>query len=387
MTACHRALADAQAAGHVFVTLVGRLQERGITRLGEARAFVSPTSRSALDKLRLTRDVPRSPGTYRFVDKHGAVLYVGKADRLRERVRSYFVPGGGHTRKLRQAVHLVERIDWDETFTPLEAVVREQELILEHKPPCNVQGSRPENYTYLKVGDTGSGLSLTMSTRQPRWLAAEDTPPGHRARPWSSDRSAAGPGWRRPSTCFTSAIPSAAAPAAPSTGPASGWSAAIVWVRARGEPRVVEQHDALVMGIVRWLAGRPAEGFADPLDRADELVLLAVPATALRRRSAHARSQGPPAQRETVVSVAGGSHVPAVRRALAGGGQRRRRGPALEPRLERQATRGGVVCRARRVAEEIEKRLDGLWAASPVLRPREVRAGGGHGDGGAAERP
>jgi len=40
VNACHRALADAQAAGHVFVTLVGRLQERGVTRLGEMRAFV-----------------------------------------------------------------------------------------------------------------------------------------------------------------------------------------------------------------------------------------------------------------------------------------------------------------------------------------------------------
>ena len=46
----------------------------------------------------------------------------------------------------------MERIDWDESVTPLEAVVREQELILEHKPPYNFQGSRPENYTYLKVG-------------------------------------------------------------------------------------------------------------------------------------------------------------------------------------------------------------------------------------------
>jgi DNA polymerase III subunit epsilon len=138
VAACHRALADAQAAGHVFVTLAGRLQEKGITRLGETRAFLNPAARTAMDKLRLTRDVPRSPGAYRFMDQHGSVLYVGKADRLRERVRSYFVPGAGHTRKLRQALHLVEKIDWEETSTPLEAVVREQELILEHRPPCNV---------------------------------------------------------------------------------------------------------------------------------------------------------------------------------------------------------------------------------------------------------
>jgi excinuclease UvrABC nuclease subunit len=38
------------------------------------------------------------------------------------------------------------------------------------------------------------------------------------------------------------------------------------------DPRIVEQHDALVMGIVDWLAGRPTEGFADPTERAEELV-------------------------------------------------------------------------------------------------------------------
>ena len=87
----HRALADAQACGHVFLTLVGRMQERGITSLGEARAFMGPNSRSCVDKLRLTRDIPRTPGAYRFLDKDGRILYIGKAEHLRDRVRSYFV--------------------------------------------------------------------------------------------------------------------------------------------------------------------------------------------------------------------------------------------------------------------------------------------------------
>ncbi len=175
VAACHRALADARAAGHVFVTLVCRLQEQGITRLNQTRSYVSPSMRSGLEKLGLTRDVPRSPGAYLFLDQDEHVLYVGKADKLRERVRSYFVSNSEHARKVRQAIRLVERIDWEETVTPLEAVVREQELILEHRPPCNLQGRRPENYAYVKIGGSGSGLNLYVSGRPPKWLAPSTT--------------------------------------------------------------------------------------------------------------------------------------------------------------------------------------------------------------------
>ena len=175
VSACHRALADARAAGHVFVTLACRLQEQGITRLNQTRSYVSPTMRSGLQKLGLTRDVPRSPGAYLFLDQDEHVLYVGKADKLRERVRSYFVSDSEHARKVRQAIRLVERIDWVETVTPLEAVVREQELILEHRPPCNLQGRRPENYAYVKIGGSGSGLNLYVSGRPPKWLVPKTT--------------------------------------------------------------------------------------------------------------------------------------------------------------------------------------------------------------------
>jgi DNA polymerase III subunit epsilon len=272
VTACHRALADAQAAGHVFVTLAGRLQERGVTRLGEARAFVSPSSHSAMDKLRLTRDVPRCPGTYRFVDKQGAVLYVGKADRLRERVRSYFVQGGGHARKVRQAVHLVERIDWDETHTPLEAVVHEQELILQHKPPCNVMGSRPENYTYLKVGDSGAGLALALTTRQPRWLAAGEV--GRRPTrvplvigPFRG-RARLGQSLDLIHRCY----PIRRCPRGATTRPCVRLQCGDCLAPCTGDPQSIAEHDRLVSAIVDWLLGRPVDGSEDPQERADGLV-------------------------------------------------------------------------------------------------------------------
>ncbi|NLT36015.1 MAG: GIY-YIG nuclease family protein [Gaiellales bacterium] len=162
----HRALEDASATAHVFLTLLGRLQERGITNLNQARSYIDPAHKRDRHKLALTRDIPRVPGTYLFKDEAGQILYVGKANRLRDRVRSYFIASPDHSRKIRQALRRLQRIDWEETGSPLKAVVREQELILEHRPPCNVLGQRPEKYLYLKASPRGHGLRLYTSPRR-----------------------------------------------------------------------------------------------------------------------------------------------------------------------------------------------------------------------------
>jgi len=159
----HRALADASATAHVFLTLVGRLQERGITQLNQARSFTDPLHKRDRHKLALTGHLPRTPGVYLFRDENDEVLYVGKADHLRDRVRSYFVSGPDHSRRIRQALRRLHHIDCVETITPLDAVVTEQDLILEHRPQCNTFGRNPERYVYLKAGGN-HGLHIYAST-------------------------------------------------------------------------------------------------------------------------------------------------------------------------------------------------------------------------------
>ncbi len=270
VNACHRALADAQAAGHVFVTLTGRLQERGITRLGEMRAFLNPSSRSALDKLPLTRDLPKCPGTYRFVDKEGQILYVGKADRLRERVRSHFVGSAESTRRVRHALKLVERIDWDELCSPLEAVVKEQELILEHRPACNMYGVRPELYAYIKANRTGPGLALTASSRAPRWLNTEDQRP-------PQNQVVIGPfrGRARLNSALDLLLrcyPVRRCPRNNGDHPCVRGAHGRCLAPCLGTLDARELHDALVMDLIGWFAGRPGPDLPDPMDRADEIV-------------------------------------------------------------------------------------------------------------------
>lgn len=93
--------------------------------------------------------LPESPGVYLFRDRAGSLLYVGKADRLRDRVRSYFgSPGPAHprTRRLVDHVHSVETVV---TANRREALLLEAQLIRTHKPPYNVNLRDGQRYPYV----------------------------------------------------------------------------------------------------------------------------------------------------------------------------------------------------------------------------------------------
>jgi excinuclease ABC subunit C len=78
--------------------------------------------------------LPESPGVYLWKDAAGEILYVGKAKRLRPRVRSYFASDHWDNPKTQR---LVERIaDVETIVVPDEAhaLVLEQNLIKEHRP-------------------------------------------------------------------------------------------------------------------------------------------------------------------------------------------------------------------------------------------------------------
>jgi DNA polymerase-3 subunit epsilon len=136
----HRALDDARATAHVFFGLLERAGTLGVTHLDELLTL--PTARGAphYDKIELTSDLPRRPGVYSFVDRDGAIIYVGKAKNLRTRVKAYFY--GDDRRSVGQMLRELERIDHRVCATELEAEVTELRLIGEHRPRYN-RRSRP----------------------------------------------------------------------------------------------------------------------------------------------------------------------------------------------------------------------------------------------------
>ena len=95
--------------------------------------------------------LPTGPGVYRFRNARGRVLYVGKAQNLKSRVRSYF-RGGGDGRV--QIPQMVERaVDLDVVVTPSakDALLLENELIKRHKPPFNVRFRDDKQYLGLRL--------------------------------------------------------------------------------------------------------------------------------------------------------------------------------------------------------------------------------------------
>ena len=84
-------------------------------------------------------DVPSTPGTYRFYDRGGKLLYVGKSKNLHRRLQSYFREGGSRSARVQKLVDAVHHIEFDATGSDLEATLREAALIRTENPEHNVQ--------------------------------------------------------------------------------------------------------------------------------------------------------------------------------------------------------------------------------------------------------
>ncbi|MBV6520985.1 MAG: UvrABC system protein C [Gemmatimonadaceae bacterium] len=94
--------------------------------------------------------LPESPGVYLWKDADGGVLYVGKAKRLRSRVRSYFSSDQAHPKTL-ALLRQIHEIDTIVVPTEAMALVLEHNLIKEHRPRFNITLRDDKSYPYVKV--------------------------------------------------------------------------------------------------------------------------------------------------------------------------------------------------------------------------------------------
>jgi DNA polymerase-3 subunit epsilon len=147
---CHRALPDAEATAQVLVHLIGLAQELGATRLSQLRALAAPRKRRVYDKRSLAKGAPTRPGVYLFRDRHGQVLYVGRARDLRARLRSYF-RSERQRPSVEAALLALHRIEWRVLGSELEAALEELRLIRELQPPANARSRRKEHGVYLRL--------------------------------------------------------------------------------------------------------------------------------------------------------------------------------------------------------------------------------------------
>ncbi|MXZ01367.1 excinuclease ABC subunit UvrC [Candidatus Poribacteria bacterium] len=98
----------------------------------------------------LWKSLPNVPGVYLMKASDSTVIYVGKAIRLRTRVRSYFGEKSAHA-LTSQMIRYVTEIDYIVTETEVEALILENNLIKAHQPRYNVKLKDDKRYPYLRV--------------------------------------------------------------------------------------------------------------------------------------------------------------------------------------------------------------------------------------------
>ena len=95
--------------------------------------------------------LPLEPGVYLMADKHGVIIYVGKAKKLRNRVSQYFQDSASHSPKTRIMVQQIFSFDTIVARSEFEALVLECSLIKRHMPKYNILLKDDKGYPYLRI--------------------------------------------------------------------------------------------------------------------------------------------------------------------------------------------------------------------------------------------
>ncbi|MEQ8809343.1 MAG: GIY-YIG nuclease family protein, partial [Imperialibacter sp.] len=112
-----------------------------------------PSSEISLTSYK-TEDVlllPHNPGVYRFKNKHGKLIYVGKAKDLKKRVASYFNRSNQLSRKTIKMVSEVAEIEFTIVNSEFDALLLENNLIKENQPKYNILLKDDKTFPYIVI--------------------------------------------------------------------------------------------------------------------------------------------------------------------------------------------------------------------------------------------
>lgn len=113
-----------------------------------------------LDKLKM---LPHTPGVYRFIDKDGTIIYVGKAKDLKNRVSQYFQTDRGKNRKTLLMVSHIADIVHTVVDTEEDALLLENNLIKKFQPKYNILLKDGKSYPWIAI--TNEPFPRVMMTR------------------------------------------------------------------------------------------------------------------------------------------------------------------------------------------------------------------------------
>lgn len=95
--------------------------------------------------------LPQQPGVYQFKDSRGNYLYVGKAKRLRNRVKSYFQESRNHDGRIKVMINKIADLEAIVTDSEAEALILENNLIKKHQPRYNIMYRDDKSYPYICI--------------------------------------------------------------------------------------------------------------------------------------------------------------------------------------------------------------------------------------------
>ena len=98
----------------------------------------------------IIKNLPKQPGVYRYYDKDGKLLYIGKAKNLKNRVSSYFI-NKDHSFRIQLMVRKIYNIEYSIVSTERDALLLENALIKELQPKYNISLKDDKSYPYIKI--------------------------------------------------------------------------------------------------------------------------------------------------------------------------------------------------------------------------------------------
>lgn len=115
------------------------------------------------DKLSL---LPNEPGCYLMKDRHGKIIYVGKAKKLKQRVRSYFT--GAHNLKTTRLVAEIADFEYVMTRSEHESLILEMNLIKQHSPKYNIKLMDDKTYPYIELTQEDYPKLVVVRKKKPK---------------------------------------------------------------------------------------------------------------------------------------------------------------------------------------------------------------------------
>ena len=104
------------------------------------------------DRLKeVVQRLPDSPGVYKFYNKDGILIYIGKAKSIKKRVSSYFSKSSGINRKTLRLVSEIVSIDYTVSNTEFDALLLENNFIKQNQPKYNILLKDDKTFPYICI--------------------------------------------------------------------------------------------------------------------------------------------------------------------------------------------------------------------------------------------